>query len=401
MAEECPAWLDATFLASALQGEDGSHVTIDKFSVSPAVAAGNNYMSHLFRVSVEYSVAGSDIQVNSFIVKVPISKGVITKHLDKADFYAKEPRIYKELLPKFSKIINYEFGPRLFRCPLKNGMVLKDLLEEGYVLCDKFKQLDFAHCKIVYTTLAKFHAASVACNHDDPELTKQLGINMRYTSRNVMYLPFTKSALKYFKNALGEMEGCELATELVLSRADLVAESITDFCKPKANGLNVLNHGDVWINNLLFKKLNSGEVVDVKFIDFQVSRWGSPVQDLLFFLWTSANEEVREYRQKELFTLYRHTLNSSLEQLGCLERLSEQEMEDDLRAAVDFVLLTISGTLPFVRSGSDGAVTIGDLSAEQIKSFDVLKHLYSNKRFREVLPKIVQQFQKWIVSLVL
>ncbi|XP_046672146.1 uncharacterized protein LOC124362038 [Homalodisca vitripennis] len=373
MAQECPAWLDETFLASALQSEDGSQVTIVKFSVKPAVAAGDNYMSHMYRVRVEYTVAESEsgLQTTSLIVKIPISKGAIMDVLDSSDFYAKEPRIYNELLPKFRKLVNCEFGPTVYNCPIENGMILQDLNALNYIMCDKMKQLDFSHCKLVYKTLAKFHASSVACYHNDPELIKGLGEDKMRSSRSEMFHSFIKSAIKHIRKYLDEAEGCKYAKEFLLNRADHVSESITNMLQPKMNGLNVLNHGDLWINNLLFKYSNSKEVEDVKFIDFQNTRWGSMVPDLIYFLWTSANEEVREHKQNELYSYYRESLNSNLEQLGCPERLSAQELEDDLRAASDFVLVIISGTVPFVLSGPEDTVNMENLSSDEIKSFDI------------------------------
>ncbi|KAG8332926.1 hypothetical protein J6590_012695 [Homalodisca vitripennis] len=398
MEQDHLAWLDEDFLASALQEEFESQITIVKFSTSQAVTAGNNYTSHMYRVKVEFTVEGSDLQVTSLIVKIPITKGVITEAVDGAEFYDKEPRIYKEVLPMLSKIVNFEFGPMFFYCPVKNGMILKDMNKEGYVMCDKFKQLDFFHCELVYSTLAKFHAASVACHHNNPELIEELGKELMFSNKNKMLEGFVKSSAKCFEKILSEMKECEDAVDLILNRTDHMVESIGDMFQPKPTGLNVLNHGDLWINNMLFKHSDSGDVEDVKFIDFQMVRWASPVLDLVYFLWTSADEEVREHRQKELFTLYRHTLNSSLEQLGCPERLSEQEFEDDLRAASDYALLTISGTLPFILSESKDAVNMEELTSDDFKSGDVFEHLYNSKRFRAFIPKMMEQFQKWIAS---
>ncbi|XP_046674641.1 uncharacterized protein LOC124363436 [Homalodisca vitripennis] len=398
MAQDPLEWLDEAFLASALQGEDDGKVTIVKFSATPAVAKGNNYMSHLYRVRVLYTLAESDLIVNSFIIKIPIPKSAFTEVLDSTDFYAREPRIYKELLPIFNKLVSCEFGPTFFHCPIKDGMVLKDMKEEGYIMCDKFKQLDFSHCKLVFTKLAKFHASSVACYHKNPDLVRELGEDTMYTTKSELFVPFTKTSLKCFGKVLSEMDGCERIVEWLTSRKEDFIKSIADICQPKSNGLNVLNHGDLWVNNMLFKHSDSGEVEDVKFIDYQLTRWSSPVQDLLYFVWTSANEEVRETRQKELYSFYRHTLNSSLEQLGCPERLSEQELEDDLRAAVGYVLITISGALPFMYSESDDAFNMEELSADDMKTFDKIEPLYSKKRYTEILPKMMKQFQDLIDS---
>ncbi|XP_046670444.1 uncharacterized protein LOC124360666 isoform X1 [Homalodisca vitripennis] len=401
-SQEHLSWLDKPFLASFLQREHRNQVTIDKFSIAPAVAAGNNYMSYLYRVRVEYTVAESDLKVTSLIIKIPITKGVITEMSnDGTDLYDKEPRFYCELLPKINKIFNCEFGPKSYNCPIKNGMILTDLIADGYITCDKYKLLDYSHCKCVISTLAKFHASSVVCFHDNPELIKEIGEEQFFTAENETVSLWLNCCMKSVWKVLCEMEGQEQAANLYYSKIDHVTEIYADLCKPKTDALNVLNHGDLWVNNILFKHSDSGEVKDAKFIDFQTLRWGSPVSDLLYFIWTSANEEVREHRQTELYSLYRQTLNSSLEQLGCLERLSDHELEDQLRAASDFVLLVIGGTLPYMMCDADEVVNTEDLSAEDFKTGkcdEVLAKLFNSRRFKAALPKIMEQFQIWVSS---
>lgn len=56
---------------------------------------------------------------------------------------------------------------------------------------------------------------------------------------------------------------------------------------------NVLNHGDVWVNNLMFKYSNTGEPETVMFVDYQLTHYTSPALDLQYFIHTSPRDEVR------------------------------------------------------------------------------------------------------------
>lgn len=56
----------------------------------------------------------------------------------------------------------------------------------------------------------------------------------------------------------------------------------------------VLCHGDLWINNLLFKYDAANNCHNVKLVDLQTMRYSSPAIDILHFLYTSTEYAVRE-----------------------------------------------------------------------------------------------------------
>lgn len=57
----------------------------------------------------------------------------------------------------------------------------------------------------------------------------------------------------------------------------------------------------------LFQYSESGEVSDVKIVDFHISRFCSPAVDLLSFIWSPVNEEVRETDDKS-YVMYKFKL---------------------------------------------------------------------------------------------
>jgi hypothetical protein len=56
---------------------------------------------------------------------------------------------------------------------------------------------------------------------------------------------------------------------------------------------NVLNHGDVWKNNMLFRYSNTGQPESVMFVDYQLSHFTSPIVELRYFIYTSPRDDVR------------------------------------------------------------------------------------------------------------
>lgn len=68
----------------------------------------------------------------------------------------------------------------------------------------------------------------------------------------------------------------------------------------------VLNHGDFWSSNILMNYVHNGEINQVRFIDFQMCKWGSPAQDLweLIICSTDSNLRINEF---DTFIFIYHT----------------------------------------------------------------------------------------------
>ncbi|XP_046679751.1 uncharacterized protein LOC124367145 [Homalodisca vitripennis] len=406
MKEDLPAWLDEHFLYLVLQGKElyNGTISIINYSVQPAVAPGNNFASNLYRVNLYYSDESLKNMYLSLIVKVPSTKGFLGEYLEVMDLFGKERKMYDTILPMFKETLRKELGPISLHCPLRKGLVLMDLTEEGYKMCNKWKRLDFPHCKLVIKAIAKYHAASVLCYHNDPKLVESVSKEVVYPDGG----PYEKelkvwveTSVENIARKLSKIKDCKLYADYILGKLDKIWKSAKGMCKRKATGLNVLNHGDLWANNVLFKYNSFNEVEDVKFIDFPIARFTSPVLDLMYFLWMSASERVLSDRQEELYNIYLLNLNYHLQQLGCVERMSREELLHDLHSLSDWALLTICLFIPNVMSEPED-FSIEDFSMEDVengKTSECFQKLLNGKSFTELLPLLVKLFMDWKQSI--
>ncbi len=90
--------------------------------------------------------------------------------------------------------------------------------------------------------------------------------------------------------------------------------SIIKVIEPMKNGFRVLNHGDVWVNNFMFK-YEEENLTDVLFIDYQLPFWGSPANDLLYFFISSIRDDDKLQNFDNLMEFYHRELVSSLKKL--------------------------------------------------------------------------------------
>jgi aminoglycoside phosphotransferase (APT) family kinase protein len=77
-------------------------------------------------------------------------------------------------------------------------------------------------------------------------------------------------------------------------------------------------HGDYWNNNMLFKYADglTNIPVSLRMLDFQISRIGHPLSDVLYFLYTSTLPETRQKYMLILLRYYFDTLTTDLRLLG-------------------------------------------------------------------------------------
>ena len=79
-----------------------------------------------------------------------------------------------------------------------------------------------------------------------------------------------------------------------------------------------ISHGDFWCNNMLFRYEEvdgHSKPVECKLIDFQISRIGYPVNDILYFLYSSTVYDVRRKYMTSWLTFYYSALTTALKQL--------------------------------------------------------------------------------------
>lgn len=120
-----------------------------------------------------------------------------------------------------------------------------------------------------------------------------------------------------FMDAVKNYGDCGIYADKILQwdKVKLMTQYV-DVAEPMRCGFVIMNHGDPWLNNIMFKSDADKNTIDLKFIDFQLPFWGSPSADLIYFLVTSVADDVKVEHFDHFVEFYQSELTSALKKLG-------------------------------------------------------------------------------------
>lgn len=100
---------------------------------------------------------------------------------------------------------------------------------------------------------------------------------------------------------------------------------------PMKSGFQVLNHGDFWINNMMFRSDEDGNPLEVRLIDFQIPCWGTPSCDLFYLLILSVKDDVKINDFDEIVAFYHSEMAGALNKLNYDQQIPTlSELHSDL-----------------------------------------------------------------------
>lgn len=178
-------------------------------------------------------------------------------------------------------------------------------------------EITAAHIKWVMHALGKYHALSFALKDQQPDifkkLTSQLG-EIYYRLDNESLRSFSeqfgtgiiKMAEKMGDNRITEKIRKLFTGDMCQMLADLVDGS---HAEPYA----VISHSDCWNNNTLFKLDASGRPTGIRLLDFQITRYVSPVYDIIQYIFLSTQKEMRDQHYEDFLKVYHSSLSEHIE----------------------------------------------------------------------------------------
>ncbi|XP_076239248.1 uncharacterized protein LOC143182242 isoform X2 [Calliopsis andreniformis] len=261
---------------------------------------GLNFLSQLYEVSVKY---------------------VVTKESSRNE--TKESERWADAIIKIEPVDESleMIGPMLwYSCKNPAILIMENLTTKGFIMKDRLKGMSLEHCRLVIERIAMYHAGSVAIFEEN------LGMIEWFKDGGVLSSTCPKSYLKLTEVSLLRIgkeiqtwadKECAESGKKLIKLADTVQERCLNVYKYDSDELCVLNHGDCWINNIMFRENEKGEPIDLRLVDYQMAVYSSPAIDLLYFLNICPEFAMKYDRDDYFLEVYLSTLNKTMTKIGC------------------------------------------------------------------------------------
>lgn len=130
-------YLNKNIFEKVLKNKEKQDVEVKDFKVSAAVKKGENYMSDIYRVDLDYVVNGESKNC-SVIAKYMITRGDLYTLVEEYAIAVKEKKMYLEILPKMYEMTGVKFGPECYYITEDDIVFFfEDLKASGFEMADR------------------------------------------------------------------------------------------------------------------------------------------------------------------------------------------------------------------------------------------------------------------------
>ncbi|XP_055304442.1 uncharacterized oxidoreductase dhs-27-like [Sitodiplosis mosellana] len=292
---------------------------------------GDNFMGEVYRVLYEES---NEKIESSLILKVAPRNPMRRERMRSRDLFVREINMYDKILSFFEEFQLSKGvipGGNVFnesaKCyfsiseELSESLFLEDLRSKRFEMINyRKKSVTFEHVSLVMNSLGKFHGISFALKDQQPEKFKELAslsFEQYWTFLESEFNDHYFDTLKRLTTILEEKKRFDLLEKF--NRAAGVDQCATIFnlvASAAAEPYAVICHGDLTTYNSMFRYDEQGKAVEVKLIDWQFTRYASPITDLVLYLFCSTTKELRDQHYEDFLKIYYGSLCDLLTRLG-------------------------------------------------------------------------------------
>ncbi|XP_075145785.1 uncharacterized protein LOC142220493 [Haematobia irritans] len=331
-----PSWIDRTLFEKVLKENLNGYESIKKFEVKPGSSAGENYATIILKIDVEAALKDGSTKSMTFMMKICPDSEMIRQMLKIHNMFDIEKGMYDDIVPTFEKLyadvgVQVKFGPKSYTLDTQEPYVLlENLTPKGFKNANRLQGLDIKHTECVLKKLAQWHAASAVYvekirKYEDKYLYGMFREEMKPMMRMIQG-NFTKIFMECAKGYTNyEIYAKDMESFTQEDNIDLTFR----MAQYKPNEFNVLNHGDCWSNNVMFQYDAFGKIKETYLIDYQLPKYGTPAQDLYYFLMSSSQLEIKLKKFDYFIKFYHDHLSENLKLLGYsknIPKLSEIHM---------------------------------------------------------------------------
>uniref|UniRef100_T1HHK8 CHK domain-containing protein n=1 Tax=Rhodnius prolixus TaxID=13249 RepID=T1HHK8_RHOPR len=362
---------------------ENSVAKVVRVEIEPAVAKGENYASVVTRAKVHIVIGSGRRTVKSVIIKRLPEKELYSKFLEEYSLFKTETKMYADVLSEMEYLMlekgdmDEKLWPEYVGHKAYDTIIFNDLREMNYSVVDRKEMLDEAHGYLAIRSLARFHAMSVIMRIrgiiNPTDFAPMFFISNTKATNNLI-----KGGMKLLARVMKDSWGPEWidTAERIANAEATCCDKLEELRQVDDQKLNVLNHGDFWTSNILFKYSPcSGHdyPIGIRFVDFQMCHWNSYAFDVIHFLYVSLQYELRLSQYEKLIEAYHESLLFTLKFYDYdSEKIpSLQDVFDELQQKSFYAFICLAAILPVVSTPATNAL---DLEKLMLDGDDVIGH---------------------------
>lgn len=349
--------ITTNFLQKILKDYFKTDIKVLEFFIPNSLDVSHSFCSDIIKISVSYSCEKRNIQEISMVAKVqPEDQGAVAM-LSPWNCFENEVEVYAHVLPAIhdlGKGIKVAADAIYVSSTPRPTTFLEDLTVLGFRNPNGV-DLPLDHLLVTMEKLAFLHAASVAVYEKDSKMITKFNIPMHADN------PILKGMLSSSMPTLKEV--CQKTPELQKYVEKISCERILPklFSAVKPGKFNVLNHGDAWSNNFMFRYDEQGKVVDMRMVDFQFPVFGGPALDLQYIWVICTSVEIKKTCTDQILAHYYRELANNLIKLKIKSNIpSMEEMKEEFNSKAVHGFATILTTLSIFLSKKPPGFSIAD-----------------------------------------
>ncbi|XP_049878738.1 uncharacterized protein LOC126375689 [Pectinophora gossypiella] len=290
-----------------------------KVNVEVVGKADDNYMATVKRITAE-----KDGNTFKMVAKIASSVEQLRMAMNTAMAFRNESVMYTEVFPKFTDLEITAGVPKSERlryaacygCLLEEPnevILLEDLKESNYVILDKSKSLENEAIKLILKNFARLHSLSFALMHIDPQTYTEFKgkvIDIWQAGPNIEQM--TTFLVELETELLGILDDEKYRRPFrgLISNMFALSKKYQEHEK-----YSVIIQGDPWTNNIMFQ-LQDDKPVECCMIDYQISRFGNPANDLHYMIFNCTDYETRKKHYLDWIDYYHTELDHCLDNFG-------------------------------------------------------------------------------------
>ncbi|XP_076388321.1 uncharacterized protein LOC100883549 isoform X2 [Megachile rotundata] len=301
-------------------------IQVLEITTHPLSEKGVNFLSDLHEASIRYTVTSKNGKTKyerstNLVVKVEPSNEVSRELVRQQDLFLTELQVLRDVLPKIKQIVGHQLGPQLWYGS-ENPPVLfmEDLRKRAFIMKNRQKGLSFEHCRMAIQQMARLHAGSVAIFEKHPAMIEA------FRDGGIVSTKCPTSFIRMMEVSLLRIgkeirtwsdEKCANTADKLFKLAKNIGPRCVDVYRYDPDEFCVLNHGDCWINNMMFRENEKGQPLENILVDYQMSVYTSPVIDLIYFLNICPEFKVKYDNDDYFLEIYLNVLEETMRKIGC------------------------------------------------------------------------------------